>query len=386
MEVRPTYVSRFVENASTIKKRMLGNIPDIWRKEDGDFIVDAISADPAEIIQLEMNQDRVLQNAFPQFCDDEFMDAHMKLRGISRLQATYSKRDLLIKATVGVRIPKGYPLTSVVLDGDGNPIEFTMNDETVFTEVKTTLTVSVTCKLVGTVGNLATGAEFVLQPPIPGVESITDVGITVPAADKEGLDEAWTRLLFKAQNPDTGGNKSDYRRWVLNEFPIVSGAAVGKCAVVPRAFGNGTVKIVLVGPDYRTATPTLVDMVQDYLDPLDKQGEGAGKAPAGASVTVFAANETLVSISATVALNKAATLDTVKETFTAVVTEYMQRITFEENPATGTLSTVAYNIVGALLIGLDGVDNYANLLLNGDTSDVSLEGYAVPVLEGVTLS
>lgn len=386
MAVRPIYTPRFVEDATTIKTRMLGNIPDDWRKEEGDFITDSVGADPAEIIQLEMNQDRVLQNAFPQFCEDDLMDFHMQLRGVPRMQATASKRALSITAAAGVRIPKGYTFTSLVLDGDGNPIEFTADAETIFAVDSLTQTVNITCNLVGIIGNLATGSAFVLQPPIPGIATITDTGVTVLAIEKEDLDTAWTRLLFKAANPDTGGNKNDYRRWVIDEFPKNYGMAVGKCVVVPRWNGRGTVKVILVGTDYKPASTTLVNAVQEYLDPLTHQGYGEGKAPAPMVVTVEAADETVVNVAATLSYASDAVPADVLAAFMAALTEYLHSLVFEINPSTLELYPVSYNKVASLLISTKGVADYSGLTINGGTSDVDLQPYYVPTVGTVTLT
>ena len=124
MAKRPTYTPRFIETATDITKRMVGNIPDTWHKEPGDFIYDAMKTNPAEIIQLEENQDRILRSAFPQYCDDEDLDNHLTLRGLTRTEATNAVRLLSITADSGVKIPQGYTLTSVVLDNDGNPIQY----------------------------------------------------------------------------------------------------------------------------------------------------------------------------------------------------------------------------------------------------------------------
>lgn len=129
MTERPEFVPVFLQSATDIKEFLLSQIPDTWRKEVGDFPYDMIMPDVAQIMQLEIAQDRTLQNAFPQFCEDERMDEHMEIRGLTRIEATANKRVLSIVADPGVRIPQGYTFTSVVTDEEGNPIEFTADRE-----------------------------------------------------------------------------------------------------------------------------------------------------------------------------------------------------------------------------------------------------------------
>ena len=382
---RPEYVPHFLEDATTIQSRMLDNIPDTWRKEEGDFPYDAIRANPGEIIQLEMQQDRILQNAFPQFCEVDLMDEHLQLRGLNLGEATYSQRVLTVSADAGVRIPKGYTCTSVVLDRDGNPIEFTANVETIFEETALQQTLRITCKLPGVVGNIAPGSEFVLQPPIPGVRSIVDGGIVAAGAEREGVEAAWERYLFKVQNPDTGGNRHDYKRWVIDNFAKESGVAIGKVIVEMRWNGRGTVRVVAVGSDYKPISAEVTAMLQQYLDPVPYQGQGYGKAPGGAFVTVITGVTKAINISATVTygvgVDPAATLSTFKK----AVTEYVQSKVFEVDPKTENLYPIAYNKIGAILGSIEGVENYDGLTVNGGAADIDLRYFDIPEVGTVVL-
>jgi uncharacterized phage protein gp47/JayE len=392
MAVRPEYTDRFLESATVIRNRMLGNLPDEWRKEKGDFMHDAIDANPAEIIQLEMSQDRILKNAFPQYCEDDFLDLHLQLRGLTRHAPTHSVRALSIEADPGVRIPQGYTLTSVVLDTENNPIEFTANAETIFGESDQIKEVLATCKLEGPIGNLATGSEFVLQPPIPGVRKITDAGLIIAGADKEDADVAWTRYLEKVANPDTGGNRNDYRRWVLNDFSRDSGVTVSK-VIVEMCWdksngqnGRGTVRVVGVGSDFMPLSPAAVTMLQQYLDPIPHQGYGYGKAPGGAAVTVITGVVKPINVSATVSYSVGADPATVLTIFKAALSEYIQSKVFEIDQVTEQLFPIAINRVGAILGTTPDVENYGNLTINGETIDVPLAFFDIPTMGTVTLT
>lgn len=380
MATRPEYTPHFLESATTIRERMLGNIPDEWRKEEGDFIYDAIRANPGEIIQLEMQQDRILQNAFPQYCEDDFLDLHLQLRGLNRIKATPNVRTLTIEADPGVRINKGYRFTSIVLSDDGNPIEYTSNEETIFTSADPIQGVRITCTLVGRVGNIAKGSEFILQPPIPGIRSIIDEGTTIPAADKEDANAAWTRYLEKVSNPDTGGNRNDYKRWVLENIP-----AVKKVIVETLWNGPGTVRIVCLGADYNPCSDVVVDLVQTYLDPILYQGYGYGKAPMGASVTVITGITKNINIGATVTYAPNADTAAILATFKAKVNNYLQSLAFEIDPKTETLYPVAYNKIGSILITTPGVENYDDLTINYGYTDIELIPFDIPTLGTVVL-
>lgn len=390
MTERPEFVSVFLQTDTEITDFLLSQIPDTWRKEVGDFPYDMIKPDVAQIMQLEISQDRILQNAFPQYCEDERMDEHMAIRGLTRIEATANKRVLSIVADPGVRIPQGYTFTSVVTDEDGNPIEFTADKETIFLSEEA-VDVRVTCNLTGSEGNLATGSEFILQPPIAGVASITDMGTVVMAAERESLDEAWTRILDKAENPDTGGNVHDYERWVVDGFYKEYGVKVGKvlvdmCWDKDNGYdGRGTVRIVVVDDDYGPLDASVVSDIKEYLDPKAYEGYGYGKAPGGAVVTVITGTPYYIDISASVEYEKNVDRSTVLQQFTELVTDYVKSRVFNRNEDTKELSPVVYKKIAAILGTLSGVSNYDNLTVNGGTEDIRLEPYEIPTVRKVEL-
>lgn len=390
MTERPEFVPVFLQTDTEITDFLLSQIPDTWRKEVGDFPYDMIKPDVAQIIQLEISQDRILQNAFPQYCEDERMDEHMAIRGLTRIEATANKRVLSIVADPGVRIPQGYTFTSVVTDEDGNPIEFTADKETIFLSEEA-VDVRVTCNITGSEGNLATGSEFILQPPIAGVASITDMGTVVMAAERESLDEAWTRILDKAENPDTGGNVHDYERWVVDGFYKEYGVKVGKvlvdmCWDKDNGYdGRGTVRIVVVDDDYGPLDASVVSDIKEYLDPKAYEGYGYGKAPGGAVVTVITGTPYYIDISASVEYEKNIDRSTVLQQFTELVTDYVKSRVFNRNEDTKELSPVVYKKIAAILGTLSGVSNYDNLTVNGGTEDIRLEPYEIPTVRKVEL-
>jgi uncharacterized phage protein gp47/JayE len=367
---RPTFTPVFEEAEAAIKERMLNRVSDDWRKEPGDFIHDAVAPSPLEVKQLQVNQDNVLKQGFALYAEDDYLDRKLEEVGLTRGQATANKRALSVTADAGVTLPMGHTLSTVVLDEEGNPLEYTVDAAVTFAAAGTE-TVNVTCTTAGEVGNVTTGSQFILSPAIPGVRTIVDQGTTIPGADKETDESAWTRYDFKVKNPDTGGNKNDYVRWAGE----VEG--VGKAKCVPRWNGNGTVKVVVVDTTYQPASTVLVDEVQEYLDP-GSTGLGDGKAPCGARVTVVAATGLNVDITATVTYATGYDPATVKAAFEAAVDDYLEGLVFTEYD-------VVYNRIGALLSFTEGVSNYSGLTVNGGSADLPVGDEEVAVLGVVSV-
>lgn len=392
MEQRPEYVPVFTQTAKEIREGLLSNIPNTWRKEVGDFTYDMVQPDVAQVMSLEIMGDRILQNAFPQYCEDERMGDHMAVRGLTRIEATANKRILSIVADPGVRIPEGYTFTSVVVDEDGNPIEFTADHETIFL-TEEAVDVRVTCNLTGDIGNLATGSEFILQPPIAGVTSIEDKGTVVMAAERESVDEAWTRIKDKAENPDTGGNVHDYERWVKDGFYEAYGVHVGKILVDMcwdkdnGRDGRGTVRVVCISSNYEPLDSSIVADIKEYLDPKAYEGYGYGKAPGGAVVTVITGTVLPINISVTgVQYEKNVDRAVVKAAFENAVKEYIQSRVFNRDEVTKQLYPIVYKKIASILGTQEGVSNYEALTVNGGTSDLTVRPYDIPQLGTVTFT
>lgn len=368
----------FEETETAIKDRMIDSVKaDGWRAEPGDFMYDAVAPSPTEVKQLQINQDTILASRFAKYAEGPDLDNCLYEVDLTRLPATANKRALLITADAGVAAQAGQLLFAVVLDGQGQPLQFTV-DETVTWAANGALTVNVTCKTLGTIGNLVTGSQFILQPAIPGVRTIVDQGSTVIARDVETDEEAWERYDFKVTNPDTGGNKNDIVRWAQE----VEG--VGKAKCIPRWAGVNTSKVIVVGNDFAPASQTVVDDVQAYLDPA-AAGLGEGKVPMGNACTVAAADVLAVNVSVTgIQYTTGANAAAVKAAFQASVAAYLKGLVFEVDSVSKLPLPVAYNRIFALLTFTEGVSNFTDLTINGGTADIAPTASQAPTLGSVT--
>ena len=364
------FISRFEEDETVILERELDRIGDEWRKEPGDYIHDTVAATPLEVKQLQVNQDEILRAAFAQTAEEEDLDEHLYHVGLRRMEATPNKRRLLVEADAGVVIPEGYEASTVVLDGEGDPLEFTVDQVVQFGEAGV-LAVDITCTTTGAVTNLMAGASIIFIPPIPGIREITDLGTTITARDREDDESALARYDYKLQYPDTGGNKHDYVRW-SSEIP-----GVGKIRVVSRWQNQLKVKIVVVDDNFEPATPELVSDLQDYLDP-GSQGLGEGKAPAGSQVYVFAANALPINITADVVYIEGVDPALIRQNFIIACAKYLRSLVFASN-------VIGYNKIGALLGTQAEVVNYSNLRINGAAEDIEVTDDDAPMLGTVTI-
>ncbi|GAA4711198.1 baseplate J/gp47 family protein [Brevibacillus fulvus] len=365
---------RFEEEEARIRDRVVGTIPAKWRKAPGDFTYDMATLLPPEIKALQINQDYSLKNAFALFAEGEYLDYICEEANVYRSQPDVSKGILRITAQAGVEIPMGYELTSIVLDKDKNPVRVTVDAQATFT-TDSTLDVAVTSVDTGADKNVPAGSEWILNPPIPGVEKIEQLANLAGGRDLEDDESLRAKWKEKKQKPIRSGNKQNYVSWALE----VTG--VGKAKCVPLWNGEGTVKVIIIDTEGLPATPALVAAVQNYIDP-DQTGEGNGAAPIGAIVTVESAVVKNITVTADVTPNKNNTVDQVLQQFNADLDKYLAGLTFVEGPD----GYVIYSKVAGLLSNNPYLADYTGLTVNGGTANVTLEINEIPVRGTVTFT
>jgi uncharacterized phage protein gp47/JayE len=116
----------------------------------------------------------------------------------------------------------------------------------------------------GALGNLPEGSSLTASPPVPGLISVTVVGLT-GGTDTETDDELRARILKRIQQPPMGGSATDYEQWAL----AVPG--VTRAWASPNEMGIGTVTIRFLMDDLRADNdgwpePEDIEAVAAYID------------------------------------------------------------------------------------------------------------------------
>lgn len=196
--------------------------------------------------------------------------------------------------------------------------------------------------------------------------------------DDETDQQLYDRIDEARKRPATSGNGWDYRRWAL----AVDG--IGEVKVVELAEGPGTVGVMLVDSTYAPATPEMAEDVLAYI--MENK-------PIGATPKVSVPNSLGVTVAAAVSIDSSVTtLDQVKRQLTQDMETYIKglieakygRICY--GPAEDLPYTLVYNRVLAILLTIEGVENFSTLTVNGNTEDVVIQANQVPVLGEVAIT
>ena len=165
---------------------------------------------------------------------------------------------------------------------------------------------------------------------------------------------------------------------------------MGSAKVVELPGGPGTVGVTLVDSNDRAPSEEIVEAVTAHIEE---------ERPIGAAVTVTAAGEREVTVAAQVSLTGGAGAGAVQAAFRAaaqvagvVIGDDLHTLIEGKygavyyKPADDQPYTLLYNRVLALLLNVEGVENFASLTVNGGTADVTIQAGEIPVLGEVSVT
>lgn len=355
------------QDVETIHRKMRDAAPADWDKSEGSPFWDftrPVAIEKAEMVELVLLH--TLQLMYPQFATGIYLDYHGQSVGVNRLPPTKATGAVTVTATPGTTIPLGTIVSTVATD-DGPSVQFVTTQE-ITVDSSGTVDVPIEAVEAGVTGNVPAGAIQVLATPVSGVTAVTNQEETSGGTDEED-DEAYRyRILNRNQNKSLSGAKRDYERWAM-EVP-----GVGNVKVLPEWDGPGTVKLLIIDANGAPANQAILDAVQEHIAPNGKEGDGL--APIGALVTVAAPVERSINISVELTLETGYDLPGVVAGIEQALTQYFITV--------GIAGVIRYNEVGALIIGIDGVLDYNNLLVDGGTTNIQLAENEMAILGTVT--
>lgn len=344
-------------NIDTIHNTMLDNISDDYQKTEGFPTYDITRGfafallvlwKKAEEIEMKQNVDNLT--------GDELETFVAQRKGTIRKQATYAEGVLTIVEGNGT-----------IHVGDLFESEGGIKYESLETkDVMNGSTVKIRCTQAGSAGNVAANVITKMPITIQGIISVTNQKPIVGGENTETDNDLRERYYEELREPATSGNKYHYKEWAKE----VTG--VGEANVIDTWQGKGTVKIVIINADRQAASESLVNDVQEYIDP-HKNGDGAGEAPMGAVCTVVSATNIPININVTgIVTNGNVAESEIRDALAKKVESYLKEIAFKQN-------YVSAAQIASFVIGLDYIKDYDTCTINGDNKKVTLSDEEVAV-------
>lgn len=347
-----------VKTEEEIKNSYLGNIPDNLSKIQGTFTHDHASATSLEVHQAYLLMEQNFKNSFVQTADEEYLVLKGEEYGVFRNEATSATGDVILTGTVGTIIPVGTLFKTDAGTQFSSTIQITLiaGNNSVHAEAVEP----------GINGNVPSGTIKSLVTTISGVATVNNPNPFTGGTDIEDIEEYRGRVLYKMQKPATSGNKYHYQIWARD----IDG--VGDAKVFPVWDGGGTVKICIIDSNMQPATVDLVNEVQKYL---------LEQCPVGAGPTTISAAGLNINVSVDVALGSGYTLGAITPLISEGIFEYLKEKAF-----TGQYNTppandiISYAQIGNVILNVEGVIDYQNLIINGGVANVEVGAEQVAIL------
>jgi uncharacterized phage protein gp47/JayE len=337
---------------------MLNKVPNTFDKREGGIIQTALGPAAYALEEYYAALNQVQRTAFVQTAVGQSLDYLAVIAGIARYTASAAVRLGVFNKPIplGSRfstINGADSINFISTKATSNPNEFELTAETP-----------------GTIGNAYSGSIL----PISYIDGLTSAQITdilVPGDDTETDDEFRERLIIALNEKPFGGNVAAYRSYIGE----IDG--VGAIQVYPTWNGGGTVKCSIIGADFEPASETLVNNVQNAVDPPPNQGLGLGMAPIGAKVTVVTPTAIMVNVSANITLASGYDIGQVQPIIEEAIGAYLLGIRQKwGTPVTAGGIEYSANVyraqVIAAIVGSSGVLNATDVKLNAAEADIIL--------------
>lgn len=363
-----------------ILTQMLDQVPATFDKRDTSPIPTALgpAAYALEGYYISLNQ--VQLAAYVQTATGQALDYLAVIAGLTRYPASAAVR----LGIFDMAVPIGSRYSTI---NGADSINFQATAATTG-ETEGDYYYQLTAETPGSIGNEYTGPILPITA-IPGLNSAQITDILVPGDDEESDEDFRARIIEALNDRPFGGNIASYRTYIM----AIDG--VGAVQVYPTWNGGGTVKCSVLGADFLPASPTLIENVQNAVDPPPNQGLGLGTAPIGAQVTIVAPDTLTVNVSATLQLASGYAIGQVQTPIQQAIENYMLSVRQEwATPVNTTSVEYQANVyvarIVAAIVSVPGVINATNVQLNGGTADLILTETGatqqVPITGTVTLS
>ena len=395
------------QTSEVILERMLNRVSDKLDKRPSSLIYDTHSSTAVELQILYIELGYLIKNSYGDSAAREFLILLAKDRGLSPEPASKA-------------ILKG-EFTPTNIDVTGK--RFNISDVNyVVLEQIVPGQYQVQCETAGVVGNQNLG-DMIPMEYIDGLQTAQLTELLIPGEDEEDTEVFRQRYLESFDSQAFGGNRADYIETVkkINGVGSVKVTRVWNGDIRPadmipnekvtswykstingldsevakwlssvyiasyekKLTVGGTILITVVNSlDFGEASNTLIQQIQETLDPEQNAGEGLGLAPIGHVVSVKSAETVKINIKTTVIFDDGYNWSNTKTMIEEAVDAYLLEL--RKTWADSTNIIVRVSQIETRILSVKGVLDVGDTKINDGISNVMLSKYQIPVLGGVS--
>lgn len=391
-----------------ILDRMLAHVDDKFDKREGSVIFDTHSPTALELQLLYVELNTILSEAYGDTASREYLIKRCAERGITPHEATHA-------------VLKG-EFTPTTIDLTGRRFNIGSMNFTALEKI-TDGEYQMQCETPGAIGNQYLGSMVPIEY-IEGLETAKLTEVLIPGEDREDTEDLRTRYFNSFNAQAFGGNVQDYlektnaipgvgstkvtRVWNADISPAemmpdptvqswfesfikTSGlnenvknwlSSVYEAGKAKKLTTGGTVLLTILDSDFGVASDTLVQTVQEAIDPSENAGEGFGIAPIGHIVSVETAVQVTVIVKTNVTFDTGYGWDNLQNSIDAVISNYLLEL--RKSWADAAFLVVRISQIETRLLAIKGVVDVENTKINGVSENLTLEKYEVPVFGGAS--
>jgi uncharacterized phage protein gp47/JayE len=336
-----------------ILQRMLDRIPNGIDKREGSVIFDALAPAAAELVQMYIEADVILNEAFADTASREYLIKRAAERGVAPKAASYA----VVKGIFNMNVPVGSRFSL-------GSLNYKVTEKIAESQFK------LECETAGTEGNRNFGTLIPINY-IDGLSYAEVTEILIPGEDEEETEQLRARYFATLDSQAFGGNITDYKEKV-NELQ-----GVGGVKVYPVWNGGGTVKLIVINSEYNKPSEELISDIQTRIDPVQNRGNGAGIAPIGHIVTVEGVGVQTVDIETNISYNPGWIWDDLKDYVEKTIDEYFKELS--KNWADNANLIVRISQLETRFLNVAGILDISNTKINGLEQNLVLDENCIPV-------
>lgn len=348
-----------------ILERLLGqaaeNFPELDTRE-GSLIHAALAPAAMELTKLYCAQNFALEMSFADTANRDYLIRRAAERGITPHPATFARIQAIAEpATVNI------PLGSRFRAGE---LTFVVE------EARAGGVLQLSAQTPGLAGNLS-GGRLIPTGFIEGLQTVQVSALLIPGREEESTQQLRARYIAMSRAERFGGNMADYREKILS----IDG--VGASRIFPVFRGPGTVQVAVLGADFCPPSSTLVEHVQEVLDPASQGGQGRGWAPIGHQVEVVGASALKIAVESTLTVWHAADLERIQKEAQAACQAYFLELAHAWGKEEDVVVRIAQ--IETRMLDIEGVVDVRGTSLNGQGENLRLEALEIPQLSQINL-
>ncbi|MBO5146708.1 MAG: baseplate J/gp47 family protein [Lachnospiraceae bacterium] len=347
-----------------LMKEKMKKIDAAFDKREASMIHFALGANAAEAAMMYITLEWMFRQMFGDTAEREYLKKiAYDTRGLVPEEATHA----ILRGRFNIEVSKGARFSLDALNYYVG--EFIEHDDRGYYY-------QVICETAGEEGNRHFGSMI----PIVYIAGLTDcelVEILVPGEDEEDTEVFRKRWRASFNAMAFGGNRADYEEKIKS----IDGVGGVKCYRATNASGEkvgGYIKCVVIASDYNKPSDTLIDNIQNIIDPPVNHAEGLGLAPIGHEVTIVPVDVVMINVTATITYESGFSFEDVKSYIEGAVEAYLVELRkLWESNNEGLI--VRLSRVEAAILEVHGVLDITDTYLNGNVTNIHLGTNDIPV-------